>query len=44
VDAKWDGTYHGRVVPQGSYIWTVRAKDILTDKKYEWNGGVNIIY
>ena len=44
VNAKWDGTYHGRVVPQGSYIWTVRAKDILTDKKYEWNGGVSIIY
>lgn len=44
VDGTWDGTYHGQIVPQGTYIWAIRTKDMLTDKKYEFNGSINITY
>ncbi len=43
VNAKWDGTYKGDVVKAGTYIWTIRTKDFLNDKKYEFNGSINII-
>jgi len=42
--AKWDGTYHGKVVPQGTYIWNIRVKDIKNDVKYDFDGHINIIY
>lgn len=41
-DAEWDGTYHGRIVPQGTYTWTIEAKDINNDKKYEFNGHFSV--
>jgi gliding motility-associated-like protein len=41
---KWDGTYNGRVVPQGTYVWTIRVKDIKNDAKYDFDGHINIIY
>lgn len=43
LNHEWDGTYHGEILPQGSYIWTIRTKDLLTDKKYEYNGSVTIL-
>lgn len=39
----WDGTYLGQIVPPGGYTWTIRAKDMLNDKKYEWQGTLNVI-
>ena len=44
VDAAWDGTYHGRIIPQGTYMWTIRTKDFLNDKKYEFKGHMNVIH
>ena len=44
VDAAWDGTYHGRIIPQGTYMWTIRTKDFLNDKKYEFKGHINVIH
>lgn len=41
--ATWDGTYNGRIISQGTYSWIVRAKDLLNDGKYEFNGFINII-
>lgn len=41
--ASWDGTYNGKIVPYGGYTWVVRTRDILTDKKYTWNGHINVI-
>ena len=41
--AKWDGTYNGEIVPQGTYTWTIEAKDAINDKKYQWNGHINLI-
>jgi gliding motility-associated-like protein len=46
-EAAWDGTYGGqggRKVEEGTYIWKVRARDYITDKKYEWQGHVTILY
>lgn len=43
-DGSWDGTYGGRKVPEGTYIWKIRAEDGYTDAKYEWNGHVTILY
>lgn len=43
----WDGTYgtqSGKRVEEGTYIWKVRARDFITDKKYEWQGHVTILY
>lgn len=41
--ATWDGTYNGKIISQGTYSWIVRAKDLLNDGKYEFNGFINII-
>ena len=41
--AKWDGTYNGVIVPQGTYTWTIEAKDAINDRKYQWSGHINLI-
>lgn len=43
IEYGWDGTYGGKPVPTGSYIWKVSAADRLTDGKYEWQGQVTIL-
>jgi gliding motility-associated-like protein len=43
INASWDGTYHGVLVPQGAYSWIARVKDIYTDKKKEFNGAINVL-
>lgn len=42
-DAKWDGTYGGLPVPQGTYVWRASAKDRYNDGKYEFQGHINVI-
>jgi gliding motility-associated-like protein len=42
-DAAWDGTYRGRLVQDGTYIWTVSAGDPYSDERYEWKGHVSIL-
>jgi gliding motility-associated-like protein len=39
----WDGTYNGQYVQAGTYVWTITAKDLLNDSKYEFNGHVTIL-
>lgn len=41
--AKWDGTYNGQIVPNGTYVWKASAKDSLNDGKYEFNGYINVL-
>ncbi len=43
VNAAWDGTYNGEPVPQGTYTWVIRTREIISDKKYVWNGTINLI-
>jgi len=42
-DAEWDGTYGGKPVPEGLYIWILKATDYTTDQKYEFNGHINLL-
>jgi gliding motility-associated-like protein len=42
-EASWDGTYNGVPVPQGSYTWVIRTREVISDKKYVWNGTVTIV-
>lgn len=43
VNSEWDGTYKGNKVSDGIYTWSLVTKDIVTDKKYYYNGHLNII-
>ncbi len=40
---KWDGTYNGKFVENGTYTWIIRTKDLVNDAKYVFNGHVNIL-
>ncbi|MNE45479.1 hypothetical protein D3C80_1397640 [compost metagenome] len=39
----WDGTYQGVLVPQGAYTWILNTREIISDKKYTFNGHINVI-
>lgn len=43
-DGAWNGRYgnNGDIVLDGTYIWTLRAKDITEDKYHEFNGAITI--
>jgi gliding motility-associated-like protein len=43
VNAEWDGTYNGELLPAGTYTWTVRSKNSIDDGKFEKTGLVNIV-
>lgn len=42
-EAEWDGTYGGKIVKDGTYLWTIKAYDFETDNKYEFNGSILIL-
>ena len=39
----WDGTYGGAKAQDGTYVWSLIAKDATSDKKYEFRGHVTVI-
>ena len=39
----WDGTYNGKVVEDGVYVWTIRSKDVLDDNVRTFTGTVTVI-
>lgn len=43
INAAWDGTYNGAPVKEGTYTWVIRTKELISDKKYTWNGTINLI-
>lgn len=43
VYSGWDGTYHGEMCQEGIYIWNIRFKDDSSDKRYEFNGHINLL-
>jgi gliding motility-associated-like protein len=43
AEAKWDGTYGGEIVQDGTYTWTVECNDANNDGKYTFSGHVNVI-
>lgn len=42
-EAEWDGTYAEKAVPQGTYNWFIRAKDLVTDEPYLFKGNITIL-
>jgi gliding motility-associated-like protein len=42
-NVKWDGTYNGGIVQQGTYTWYVETRDLMNDKKHEFKGHINLI-
>ena len=44
-NAEWDGSYSGagNVVQEGSYVWVIDAKDLKTDKRYDFRGAFSIL-
>ncbi len=42
-EAKWDGTYGGQIVQDGTYTWTIECSDANNDGKFTFNGHVNVI-
>jgi len=42
-NAGWDATFNGSPVQDGTYSWMITTRDLLNDKKYEFNGHVNVI-
>lgn len=43
TEVGWDGRYDNKIVKNGTYIWKVRFKESMSDKRYEYNGHVNIL-
>lgn len=39
----WDGTYGGRIVKDGTYVWNIEFKEIMSDKRHIHNGHVNVL-
>lgn len=42
-EGSWDGRYGGEPVKEGTYVWTIKAADPISDEKYEWSGHVNVL-
>jgi gliding motility-associated-like protein len=43
-EGSWDGSYGGMgIVKDGTYIWTITARDVENDNKYEFKGFVNVL-
>ncbi len=41
--ARWDGTYQGMKLKEGTYVWKIACKDMLNDGKFEFKGFINIL-
>lgn len=39
----WDGTYGGKIVQDGTYIWQLSAKDLFKADRQTWIGHVNVL-
>jgi gliding motility-associated-like protein len=43
VEVGWDGTYNGVLMPEGTYTWIIRTKDLMNDAKYTYDGHLNLL-
>ncbi len=43
VNVYWDGTYNGKIVEAGTYVWTMECGDIHNDSRYTFSGHVNVL-
>ncbi len=43
AEAGWNGTYGGKIVPDGTYVWKISAKHLFKDRRQHWSGHVNVL-
>ncbi|MEZ4922974.1 MAG: PKD domain-containing protein [Crocinitomicaceae bacterium] len=44
TEGAWNGHYgSGGLVPDGTYVWVIEAKDVYNDRKYEFRGHVTVL-
>ncbi len=43
INVGWDGTYNGKIVQPGTYIWHLKFKDRLNGARYNHSGHLNLI-
>ena len=43
ASVSWDATYNSKPVEDGIYVWKIICKDQIVDKRYEFNGYVNVL-
>ena len=39
----WDGTFNGKIMPVGTYVWRARVNKLYNDDKAEFNGVINLV-
>lgn len=39
----WDGTYNGKIVKDGTYIWNIEFKETMSDKRHVHTGHINLL-
>jgi gliding motility-associated-like protein len=39
----WDGTYNGKRVKDGTYIWNIEFKETMSDKRHVHTGHINLL-
>lgn len=42
-EGEWDGTYGGKIVKDGTYIWKLQVREIESDKKHQFNGFITVL-
>ena len=43
VEIGWDGTYGGKIVKEGTYLWIIEFRKRKTDERYRIDGHVNLL-
>lgn len=43
TDIGWDGTYQGKLVQDGTYVWKIIIHDTKTDERKDFHGHVNVL-
>lgn len=39
----WDGTYNGKLVKTGVYVWIIDFKETMSDKRHNYQGNINVL-
>lgn len=39
----WDGTYNGKLVKTGVYVWSIDFKETMSGKRHNYQGNINVL-
>lgn len=43
ITLPWDGTYQGKIVKDGTYVWKLSVRELNNDNRLEYKGSINIL-